>query len=154
MHHAPHTGGFAGTGNFVGQLHMRCVEGGFVALQDRHQIDHGVMPTDELLQRGFIMDVGLDNIQRGQHEDVVGVATPARWHGDTHLRIDQLFADVPTDKTRAAKDEYFLNHGVILPFCREHSNADAIAPDFFIRRQLGHGPLKADLPFFEHVGAV
>jgi hypothetical protein len=32
--------------------------------------------------------------------------------------MDQLFADVPTDKTSAAKDEYFLNHGVILPFCR------------------------------------
>jgi len=33
--------------------------------------------------------------------------------------LDQLFADVPPDKTSATKDEYFLNHGVILPFCRQ-----------------------------------
>jgi hypothetical protein len=30
--------------------------------------------------------------------------------------VNQLFADMPPHKTSAAKDEYFLNHGVILPF--------------------------------------
>jgi hypothetical protein len=68
--------------------------------------------------------------------------------------VNQLFANMPPHKTSAAKDEYFLNHGVILPVCGHRSNADVIAPDFFVGRQLGHRALKTDLTFFEHIGAV
>ena len=35
-----------------------------------------------------------------------------------------------------------------------YSNPDAIAPDFFVGRKLSHGPLEADLAFFEHIGTV
>ena len=113
VHQAAHTAGLAGAGDVVGQLHMRLVKGGFVALQYGHQVDHCVMAMHQTLQHRRVMDVGLQNGERGQHGDGVGMRTLARRHGDPAACTDELFTDMAADKAGTAQNEDFF-HAPIL----------------------------------------
>ena len=114
MHQATHATGLAGTGNFVGQLHMRLVKSRLVALQDGHQVDHCVMALHQCFKRRRVMDVGLQNGERGQHGDGVGMRPLARGHGDPAACADKLFTDMAADKAGTAQNEDFFHVPILL----------------------------------------
>ena len=85
MDDACHTRLLAGSGQFFRQLNMGALKRGFVAMQDRDQIDHRIVPRHQGGQCGGVVDIDLQNIQHGQRLHVVGMAAPARGHGDANV---------------------------------------------------------------------
>ena len=80
-----------------------------MALQDGHQVDHRVVALHQRLQRRRVMDVGLQNGERGQHGDGVGVGPLARRHRDLAAGADELFTDMAADKAGTAQNEDFFH---------------------------------------------
>ena len=113
MHQTPHAAGLAGAGDLVGQLHMRFIESRFIALQDGHQVDYRVMTFHQALQRGGVVDAGLQHRERGQHGDGAGIRSLARWHRDLMAGTDELFAEVPADKAAATQNKYFFHVAIL-----------------------------------------
>ena len=91
------------------ELCLRFVKGSFVALQYGHQVDHCIMAMHQTLQHRRVMDVGLQNGERGQHGDGVGMRTLTRGHGHPVACADKLLTNMAADKAGTAQNEDFFH---------------------------------------------
>ena len=98
---------------------MHAFEGGFVAVQDGHQIDHRVLPLHEAQQLARVVHVGLDHRHARQGKHGGGLGRLARGHRDVPAAPLQLLADVAADKAGAAEHEDLLHDappGAMAPY--------------------------------------
>src|SRR5258705_827039 len=70
-----------------------------------HQVDHRGGATHHALERCAVVNVRLDDIDRGQQDQMLRVLAPPRRHDDPAPRVGELTRQVATDKAASAEDE-------------------------------------------------
>ncbi len=81
-----------------------------IAVQHRHQIDHGIVTRHQAGQVAGVVYRGFHHGQAGQVLDGFCIPCTAGGHGDAPAQTDQLFAHLPTDKTCAAQHQDARRH--------------------------------------------
>ena len=109
VHHALHARCCTGARKFLRQFNVHLVKRFLGAMQDGHQIDDGVVPGYQLHQRIFVVNVGREHIQCGQHLDIPCVCLMARGDCYPPLQLGKLFTDMAANKASAAEDQYFFD---------------------------------------------
>ncbi len=113
VYHAAHALLRAGGGDAARQIDMRAGEVGAVglaapALQNAHEVDHGVAPGHQFGQLGVIMHIDLDHIDQRQLHQMTGALTAAGGHGDEMIGQRQGVDQAAANETAAADDENVL----------------------------------------------
>ena len=116
MHQAAHASAGAGRSYFLRQLHMHPVKGRLRAMQNRNQIDHGIVPCCGAGQGCGVMDIQLLHRQTRQVLHLASVAAPAGRHRHAPTGTHQLFTNMAANKTGAAQNQNVF-HGDTVVFC-------------------------------------
>ena len=124
MHHARHARGQRGLCNQARQLHMRPVEGttpfraAFSPMQNAHQVDDGLHALQEAVGDARGMNVGLDDFDTGQGDQVSGVLPASGWHQNMPALCCEFGHQMAADESGAAHHE---NMGRVHEKNREHT---------------------------------
>ena len=102
MHHPFHPGLGAGPHQGGGQGNVGAFKRGIITVQNRHQIDHRIVPGDQTRQRSGVMDIRFQYIKPWQVLHQLGVFTPSRGYGHTVGQTGEFFTDMATDKAGSA----------------------------------------------------
>ncbi len=87
---------------------MRALEIRRRALQDAHQVDHRVLAGHQAREGRVVVDVGLDHLDGGVMDQVLGLVAPAHRHHDLAPVADQAIDEVTADKAGTAENQHFL----------------------------------------------
>ena len=79
------------------------VERSRVTMQDRHQVDDGVMASHQPGQIHFHMDIGLDHVDPWQWRYRARVDHVPGWHGEAAVQLPGLFTEMAADESAAAQ---------------------------------------------------
>ena len=105
MQHALHAGGAAGIDDALRQLGVQALE---IAVQDSDEIDHRLLAGDEAFERAARENVGLDDVDGRQQDEVLGALAAPRRHGDAHAARSERRDEMPADKAGAPDDEHVV----------------------------------------------
>ena len=78
-------------------------------VEDADEVDHRSGAARERRQRRRVADVGLDDLDRGQQEQVPGIVAATSGDDDPDAGTGQARNDVPADETAAADDHDLLH---------------------------------------------
>jgi hypothetical protein len=115
MQHPPHTGGRAGPGQLLRQLHMGVGESLFIAVQLGHQVDDRILSLEQRRKPAVFEDVGLHQVEPRLHLHRLGPVETARGHGDLPRHRDQLGAHMAADESGTAKNQQFFHEPIVHP---------------------------------------
>ena len=81
---------------------------GRAAVQHADEVDDGVAAAHQAVEDARRIDVGLDHIDGGQQDQVLGALSPARGDQDVDAACSQQADDMAADETGAANDQDVL----------------------------------------------
>ena len=94
----------------AGQLRVRRAE---IAVQDAHEVDHGLLAAGKRLERTGGHDVGFDHVDRRQRQQVLGALAPPRRHRHSDATGRQRRHQMPADEPGAPQHQNVVQlHGV------------------------------------------
>jgi hypothetical protein len=108
MHQPRHARRAAGRHDAARQRHVHPLEGGLVAVQDGHQVDHGIAAGDQPRQRGGVVHVGRDQVDVRQRPHRLPVGVAPCWHQEAQagVALRQPLAQGAADEAAAAQHQH------------------------------------------------